>query len=114
MAPAVARSFAAQRSSKSRVVLLGTAGGPPPRVSRAAPANLIAVGNALYVLDCGNGVARQIVQANFPLRALRKIFITHQHSDHNLDYGNLFYLAWVSGLNSKVDSYGPPPLAQMT
>jgi ribonuclease BN (tRNA processing enzyme) len=45
---------------------------------------------------------------------LKGIFITHQHSDHNLDYGNLFYMAWVVGLNSRVNSYGPPPLAQMT
>ncbi|WP_207955873.1 MBL fold metallo-hydrolase [Rubrobacter marinus] len=42
------------------------------------------------------------------------MFITHQHSDHNLDYGNLIYQAWVSGLKTQVNAYGPPPLAQMT
>jgi hypothetical protein len=36
--------------------------------------------------------ARQIVRSDHQLKALRGIFITHQHSDHNLDYGNLFYL----------------------
>jgi ribonuclease BN (tRNA processing enzyme) len=39
-------------------------------------------------------VARQIVQAGLRLSALKSIFITHHHSDHNLDYGNLFYFAW--------------------
>jgi len=50
----------------------------------------------------------------FRLNALKSIFITHQHSDHNLDYGNLFYFAWYSSLRKPVDSYGPPPLAEMT
>jgi ribonuclease BN (tRNA processing enzyme) len=49
-----------------------------------------------------------------PLRALRHIFITHQHSDHNLEYGNLFYTAWATGLTTAVDSWGPPPLADIT
>jgi len=75
---------------------------------------MIVTGGSLYVVDCGNGVARQIVEAGFQLRALKAVFITHQHSDHNLDYGNLFYLAWVAGLKDRINSYGPPPLAQMT
>jgi ribonuclease BN (tRNA processing enzyme) len=45
---------------------------------------------------------------------LKGIFITHHHSDHNLDYGNLFYFAWYAGLQDQVSSYGPPPLAAMT
>lgn len=98
----------------TRVVLLGTAGGPSPKVSRAAPASMIVAGGALYVVDCGNGVARQIVRSGHQLKALRSIFITHQHSDHNLDYGNLFYLAWSAALKDPVNSFGPPPLVEMT
>jgi ribonuclease BN (tRNA processing enzyme) len=81
---------------------------------RAAPSNAIVAGGSLYVVDCGNGVARQIVQAGLRLGALKDIFITHHHSDHNLDYGNLFYFAWNAGVKDPVDSYGPPPLAEMT
>ena len=39
------------------------------------------------LIDCGNGIGRQMVKANIPLSSLRTIFITHQHSDHNADYG---------------------------
>jgi ribonuclease BN (tRNA processing enzyme) len=81
---------------------------------RAAPSNAIIAGGSLYVVDCGNGVARQIVQAGLRLGALKDIFITHQHSDHNLDYGNLFYFAWDGGVKGQVNSYGPQPLAEMT
>jgi ribonuclease BN (tRNA processing enzyme) len=44
---------------------------------------------SLYVVEFGNGVARQIVRAGFALKHLKSIFITHQHSGHNLDYVNL-------------------------
>lgn len=100
--------------SRTRAFLLGTAGGPSPKVSRSAPANLVACGDTLYVVDCGNGVARQVVRAGFALKSLRHIFVTHHHSDHNLDYGNLFYLAWSAALRDVVHSYGPPPLSAMT
>ncbi|MBR0950410.1 MBL fold metallo-hydrolase [Bradyrhizobium canariense] len=111
---ALAPSLAAGQSARTKLVLLGTTGGPPLQVGRAAPSNAIVAGGSLYVIDCGNGVARQIVQAGLRLNALKSIFITHQHSDHNLDYGNLFYFAWYLSLRKPVDSYGPPPLAEMT
>jgi ribonuclease BN (tRNA processing enzyme) len=98
----------------TRLVLLGTAGGPRPRKSRSAASQVILVNNAAYVVDCGNGVAIQFARAGLPLNALRHVFITHQHSDHNADYGNLLLLAWVSGLHGRVDTWGPPPLARMT
>jgi ribonuclease BN (tRNA processing enzyme) len=66
------------------------------------------------VIDCGDGVALQLVRAGIALDSLRHVFITHQHSDHNLDYGNLIYDAWAAGLRKPVDAYGPPPLAAMT
>lgn len=105
---------ARQEQQRTRLILLGTAGGPRPRTNRAAPAQAIVVGETVYVIDCGNGVARQLVLANLPLRAVRHIFITHHHSDHNADYGNLILLAWAAGLHTRLDSWGPPPLTHMT
>ncbi|TSA15828.1 MAG: MBL fold metallo-hydrolase [Betaproteobacteria bacterium] len=100
--------------SASRLVLLGTGGGPTPKVTRSAPAFAVAVDGATYIVDCGNGVARQMAKAALPFRSLRAVFITHHHSDHNADYGNLFLLLWAAGLNAPVDAFGPPPLARMT
>ena len=105
---------ARQAPSKTRLILLGTGGGPRPRVNRAASSQVIIVNGAAYVVDCGDGVARQLAAARIPLQTLRHIFITHQHSDHNLDYGNLILLAWAVGLETRVDTWGPPPLETMT
>jgi ribonuclease BN (tRNA processing enzyme) len=99
----------------TRLVLLGTGGGPRVTAKgRAKPATLIVANGVPYVIDCGDGVALQLVRAGIPLDTLRYVFITHQHSDHNLDYGNLIYDAWAAGLRKPVDAYGPPPLAAIT
>jgi len=111
--PALTRTTSAQ-SSKSRLILLGTGGGPSPKPNRAEPAQVIVVNGAAYVIDCGNGVARQMVLAGVPLASIRNVFLTHQHSDHNADYGNLLLLAWATNLAKPVGTYGPPPLQQMT
>ncbi|MEO6968833.1 MAG: MBL fold metallo-hydrolase [Rhodanobacteraceae bacterium] len=111
---AIAAAAQSSPSKRSRLILLGTAGGPTPKVDRSAPANAIVVGDDIYVIDCGNGVARQMVKAGLDLGTIRDVFITHQHSDHNADYGNLMLLAWETDLVTRVDTYGPPPLARMT
>ncbi len=72
------------------------------------------VGDTAYLVDCGYGAVRQLVLAGVPLRTVRHIFITHQHSDHNADYSSLILLAWAAGLRTRLDSWGPPPLARMT
>jgi ribonuclease BN (tRNA processing enzyme) len=91
-----------------RVVLLGTAGGPALRPGRSSPAAAVLVDDVPYLVDCGYGVGRQLVDANIGVTKLRAIFITHHHSDHNADLGNLLVLAWASGLRTVVDAYGPP------
>jgi ribonuclease BN (tRNA processing enzyme) len=103
-----------QQRSKTRLVLLGTGGGPRPRKANSASAQVIVANDTAYVIDCGNGVARQLAFADVPLARLRHVFITHHHSDHNADYGNLIWLAWTAGLRTRVDTWGPPPLEKMT
>lgn len=102
------------RRGRTRLILLGTAGGPRPKRDHSAPSQVILANDVPYVVDCGNGVARQLVLAGVSLPHLRHVFLTHHHSDHNADYGNLLLLAWSSGLRTRVDTWGPPPIARMT
>jgi len=111
-APLLAEAQGAKQ--RMRLILLGTKGGPRPGGKRHSPAQVIVIDDVPYVIDCGNGVAWQYADAHLPLNKLRYIFLTHQHSDHNADYGNLFFLAWTAGLKTPVDTYGPPPLVKMT
>lgn len=115
MAAAAARPITAgAQRARTRLILLGTGGGPRPRKANSAAAQVIVSSDVAYVVDCGDGVARQLVMAGVPLASLRHIFLTHQHSDHTADYGNLIWLAWTAGLRTRVDAWGPPPLEKMT
>jgi len=106
----------AQAAAKTRLILLGTKGGPSisTNTGRHLPSQVVIVGGAPYVVDCGLGVTGQLVRAGIDIRKLRHILITHHHSDHDLEYGNLLYTTWVQGLATPVDAWGPPPLAAMT
>jgi hypothetical protein len=75
------------QGAKTRLILLGTGGGPRPRKENVSASQVIVVNDQLYVVDCGDGVARQLVSAGLSLPKLRHVFITHHHSDHNADYG---------------------------
>src|SRR5512132_116383 len=103
-----------QQPKRTRLILLGTGGGPRPRTNRIASSQVILVHDSAYVIDCGDGVARQLVAAGVSLTRLRHILITHHHSDHNADYGNLILGAWTVGLETRLDTWGPPPLEKIT
>jgi ribonuclease BN (tRNA processing enzyme) len=111
----VARPCISQEKKGTRVILLGTRGGPRIGASgRSNPSTLVLINDLPYVIDCGYGTSRQLLAAGVPHNRLRYIFITHHHSDHNLEYGTLFYNAWVTGLPARIDAYGPTGLEQMT
>lgn len=98
----------------TRLVLLGTAGGPSAKPARAQPANAIIVNDDIYIVDAGDGVVRQLALGGYPLRHIKAIFITHNHSDHVLGYGPLLLRAWLSGRRAPMQAFGPPPLERMT
>src|ERR1700752_5399064 len=79
-----------QQKQSTRIILLGTKGGPRVgETGRSNPATLLFINDEPYLIDCGYGVSRQLLKANVPLNKLRYIFITHHHADHNLEYGPL-------------------------
>lgn len=107
------RTAISQQKKPTRVILLGTRGGP--RVGRRSnPSTLILINDIAYVVDCGYGTSRQLVAAGVEPNRVRYLFITHHHSDHNLELGALIYNAWITGLPMRVDAYGPPGLQKMT
>jgi ribonuclease BN (tRNA processing enzyme) len=111
---------------RTRLVLLGTAGGPVWYGHREGIASAVVVDDHVYLVDCGEGVGQQYRRAGFApfegrqtLRGLRGIFLTHLHSDHCVDYFNLWLLSWFNGIGANphvVHAYGPgnrgslPPL----
>jgi ribonuclease BN (tRNA processing enzyme) len=97
-----------------RITLLGAKGGPAIRTGGPNPtAYLLDIAGRLYVVDCGLGVTRGVVEAGYHLNRLSTILITHHHSDHNLEFGNLIHTAWTAGLSTPVNAFGPAGLTRM-
>ena len=105
---------AAASDANTRIVLLGTAGGPSAKPARAQPANAIIVNDDIYIVDTGDGVVRQLALGGYPLSRVRGVFVTHLHSDHVTGYGPLLLRAWLSGRDDTIRTFGPPGLVEMT
>ena len=110
-----ARARVALKDAKgTKLILLGTSSGPIPGLSRGMASCLMVHNGAAYMLDCGLGATDKYARTGVSFNALRSIFITHHHPDHNIEYGPLLLIGWVSGMRQSVRAYGPPPLMQMT
>jgi ribonuclease BN (tRNA processing enzyme) len=108
---------ALKKATGTKLVILGSGGGPAPMVPGRTRHNTshVMVSNAsAYVLDCGLGVTNQFARTGIPFTTVRSIFITHHHPDHNIEYGPFLLIGWVQGLSGSVRAFGPPPLKQMT
>ena len=92
----------------TRLITLGTSGGPPPRAHRAQSSNLLTVNGTHYVVDAGDGVARRLAKAGINVREIGTVFITHHHDDHTAGLGTLLSVAWDQNRTKPIHVYGPP------
>ena len=100
--------------SDNRLILLGTKGGPRIGKGTAWPtSNLLVVEGKPYLIDAGLGVTRQVCNAGFLPYDIDRIFLTHNHSDHNLELGGFIQTGWTSGPMSEMKIYGAPGVANL-
>jgi ribonuclease BN (tRNA processing enzyme) len=97
-----------QLKAGTRLITLGTRGGPNPTVWRAQSSNLLIVNGAFYVVDAGDGVARRLTRAKITMREIDTIFITHPHSDHTGGLPALLQVQYDTIRTKPVNIYGPP------
>jgi len=113
---AEARCRAALKGARgTKLVLLGTGAGPVPGRTRRMTAHVMLHNGVAYVVDCGLGVTNQFARTGIPFGAVRDIYITHHHPDHNIEYGPFLVIGWIQGMRpSLMHAFGPPPLTEMT
>lgn len=115
---ALTSSHLAGQTRGTKLVILGT-GTPTADPDRSGPALAIVVGNEAYLVDAGPGIVRRATAAaikGVPALAptnLRRVFITHLHSDHTLGLPDLMFTPWPLGRRTPLDVYGPPGIERM-
>lgn len=70
------------------LVFLGTSASAPS-INRNLPALLVKHDEYRFLVDCGEGTQRQILQAGIGFKRLNRILITHGHLDHILGLAGL-------------------------
>jgi ribonuclease BN (tRNA processing enzyme) len=104
----LAQSAGPPVNTGTRLITVGTAGGPVPRASRAQSANLLIVNGTPYLIDAGDGTTRRLAKMHFNFRTLATVFITHGHNDHTGGLGMALSAAWTAQRTAPINVYGPP------
>jgi ribonuclease Z len=97
------------------VTLLGT-GSPIPDADRAGPATLVRAGGQTFLVDCGRGVQMRLAAAGSSAGALTALLLTHLHSDHIGDLGDLIITRWITAFDPNpvpLTIIGPPGTAEV-
>lgn len=98
-----------------QILFLGTAGGPPLHLDRSEPSTLLIVDGHRYLIDCGTGTIRRLLQAGIRSETIKTIFITHHHPDHDIGLVDVMSNdVWASlHRNIHINIYGPPQTKEM-
>jgi ribonuclease Z len=97
------------------VTLLGT-GSPIPDARRAGPSTLVRAGGQTFLADCGRGVQQRMTAVGIGANMLTALLLTHLHSDHIADLGDVLITRWVTTFAPSpvpLRIIGPPGTAEV-
>jgi len=106
-------------SKITKVVMLGT-GNPAPIPDKMGASVAIVVNGTPYIVDAGVGLMRRASAANragvkgLESPNLRRVFLTHLHTDHTLGLPDLIFTPWIFGRKVPLEVYGPKGTEAMT
>ncbi len=95
-----------------RVVLCGT-GNPLPDRNRADACTAIFAGGNIYLVEVGNGAWKNLALWHIPAARVAAVMLTHFHSDHIGDLGEVNMQTWAQGRAHPLRVYGPPGVEQV-
>jgi ribonuclease Z len=90
-----------------RVLLCGT-GSPLPHATRAKACVAVFAGGRFWVVDTGPGSWNRLALLRIDAARIGGVLLTHFHSDHIGDLGELDLNTWVAGRSGPLRVFGPP------
>ncbi len=88
-------------------VLLCGSGSPLPSPERAQACVVVFAGGRGYLFDIGTGGAENLALWRVETARIEHVFLTHFHSDHFGDLGEVNLAGWVAGRPGSLHVHGP-------
>lgn len=106
------RAFSVQRddlvgSDALNVAICGS-GSPMPDPNRRPACNVVMAGGHIFVVDAGPGSWSNASGWRIPMNLVQAVLLTHFHSDHIGDLGEVNLQSWVAGRPAPLLVYGGP------
>jgi len=95
-----------------RVLLCGTSS-PLANAERAGPCAAVIVAGDIWLIDVGGGAWKNLMLWQIPGERVRGVLLTHFHSDHIQELGEVNLQSWASGRRAPLEVFGGPGVADV-
>ena len=92
--------------------ILGSASATPV-LDRHHTAQVLTVGSSQYLIDCGEGTQRRLLEYKVRPQRIGTIFISHLHGDHFFGLFGLLGTMSLQGRTEPLQLFGPPGLDEI-
>ena len=107
-----ARADAVLADGALRVLLCGSAS-PLAHPTRGRPCTAVIAGSRVFLVDVGPGAWNRLALWRIPGELVAAVLLTHFHSDHIGDLGEVDLQTWVAGRPGPLRVFGPPGVEQV-
>ncbi len=101
---AAATAAELQRTDLITVVTCGT--GTPIPSDRVQSCTAVFANGLFLLFDAGDGAQRSMERSLLPVQDIDAVFLTHFHSDHVADVGEVISRSWILGRTTALPVYG--------
>ena len=101
---AAASAAELQRRDAITIVTCGT--GTPIPSDRVQACTAVFVNGLFLLFDAGDGAQRSMERSLLPITEIDALFLTHFHSDHIADVGEVISRSWILGRTTTLPVYG--------
>lgn len=92
--------------SDSAITIVTCGTGTPIPSDRAQSCTAILVDGLFLLFDAGDGAQRSLERLQLPVAEIDAMFLTHFHSDHIADVGEVISRSWILGRTTPLTVYG--------
>ncbi len=95
-----------------KVTILGN-GSAKPTINRHHSAHVLNIHEQFYLVDCGEGTQRRLIENGVSSLRINAIFVSHLHGDHVFGLIPLLSSMCLNGRTTALNIYAPEPFGEI-